>query len=131
MKILLRENESPVEARAWADIDRAITSATEEARAEGRLIIIELEAVNGNSISVVVGGDETVLGFVYRHRNPPYYASKGSTEDDEPVMTAYFLLAHHTEFPRNWVIPLKEVMSAVNEFCQSGELPKCIEWVEV
>jgi len=131
MKIVIHEKESPLEARTVADIDRVIESATEEASAKGLLNIIELVADNGNTIDIVVGGDETVLGFQYSHRNPPYYASKGNTDNDEPVMAAFKALIHHTEFPRKWVIPLKKGMSAIHEFFQSGDLPKSIEWVEV
>jgi hypothetical protein len=113
------------------DVDKVIASASEEARANGLLNIIFLEADNGNYMSLVVGGDETVLGFNYGHQDPPYYASKGRNKSDKPVMTAYMYPDHHTEFPRKWVIPMKEGLLAVREFCETGELPSCIEWTEV
>ena len=93
--------------------------------------IIELEADNGNTMYIVVGSNETVLGFGHGHGDLSHYASKGVATEDEPVMTAFLSLSHHTEFPRKWVIPLKKGLSALEEFCQSGNLPTCIEWVEL
>ena len=131
MKITVHQNEPPIEARDISRVHALIYSASEEARAEGLLNIIFIEAENGNYITLVVGGDETVLAFNYGHRDPPYYASRGENESEEPVMTAYLVLHHHTEFARKWVIPMKQGMLAVHEFCETGELPKCIEWTEV
>lgn len=130
MRIVIHESES-LEVRTVADIDRALASATAEACAKGLLNIIELEADNGNTMNIVVGGNQTVLGFRYGHGDLPNYASKGIATEDEPVITAFLSLSHHTEFPRKWVIPLKDGQSALEEFCQSGNLPTCIEWVEV
>ena len=64
------------------DVDKVIASASEGARASGLLNIIFLEADNGNYMSLVVGGDETVLCFNYGHQDPPYYASQGKDRCD-------------------------------------------------
>lgn len=131
MKIIIHENEPPIEVRDVTRLNEVIRSASEEARSEGLLSIIFLEAENGNYLGLVVGGNETVLSFNYGHKDPPYYASKGMDENEEPVLTAYVALHHHTEFPRKWVIPMKEGMLAVHEFFETRELPSCIEWTEV
>ncbi|MBW1673859.1 MAG: hypothetical protein JRJ45_09490 [Deltaproteobacteria bacterium] len=131
IKIAVHENESPIEVTDITRLNEVIYSASEEARAEGLLSIIFLEAENGNNLSLVVGGNETVLGFNYGHKDPPYYASKGKEENEDPVLTAFVALHHHTEFPRNWVIPMKEGILALHEFFKTGELPGCIEWTDV
>ncbi len=131
MRIVIHEKESALEVRTVADIDSVIASATAEACAKGLLNIIEVEADNGNTMNIVVGGNDTVLGFRYGQGDLPNYASKGIATEDEPVMTAFLSLLHHTEFPRKWVIPLNKGLSALQEFCQSGNLPTCIAWVEV
>jgi hypothetical protein len=61
------------------ELDRMIAMAAEEAQARGKLNIVFLDAPDGNELSLVVGGDETVLGFVHGHRDPPYYATRGAT----------------------------------------------------
>jgi hypothetical protein len=131
IKVTVHENEPPIEVQDVASVSEVISSAAEEACAKGLLNIISLEADNGNCLTLVVGDDETTLGFNYGHQDPPYYASKGKDESDEPVMTAYVALRHHTEFPRRWVLPMKEGVLAVQEFCETSELPRRIEWTEV
>jgi hypothetical protein len=80
---------------------------------------------------MVVGGCETVLSFEYGHLDPPYYASKGESDDDEPILTCFLTFQHHTEIPRRSVIPYANGMNAVAEFFDSGNLPTCISWEEV
>ena len=86
-------------------LDAALDKASIEARATGKLNIVVLGAPNRDWLSLVLGGDETVLGFNYGHGNPPYYASAGTDQTDEPLFTAFMGLEHHTEFPRRWVVP--------------------------
>jgi hypothetical protein len=131
MKIIVHENEPPIEVRDVTRLNEVVRSASGEAHAEGLLSIVFIEAENGNSLGLVVGGDETSLAFNYGHLDPPYYSSKGMDENEEPVLTACVSLRHHTELPRNSVIPMKEGMLAVHEFFETGELPSCIEWMEV
>lgn len=37
------------------------------------------------------------MGYNYGHGDPPYYVSAGQAQTDDPVMTAYVGLAHHTD----------------------------------
>jgi hypothetical protein len=131
IKITVHEDKPSVEIQDIASANEVISSASEEARAKGLLNVIFVEADSGNCLTLVVGGDETVLGFNYGHLDPPYYASKGNNESDEPVMTAHASFRHHTEYPRKWVLSMQEGMLAVREFCETGDLPKCIKWTEV
>ena len=80
---------------------------------------------------MVVGGDETVLGFTSGSGSPPYYASRGESDGVEPVMTCYLHSAHHTEFPRHAVIDREAGLAAAVDFFEHGELPRCIQWQEV
>jgi immunity protein Imm1 of predicted polymorphic toxin system len=129
-KLTIHEDEPQTETHSIVELDAAIASATEEAVITKRPNIVFVEAPNGNSISLVVGELETVLGFTYAHNNPPYYVSKGIAEGIEPVLTAYVALSHHTEFPRRSVIPWADGIRALHEFVESGELPAAIEWEE-
>jgi len=94
------------------------------------LNIIYIEAENGDALTLVVGGDETVLGFTYGHGDSPSYASPGPVADDWPFPTAYVSFRHHTEFPRRWVISMQMGMSAAKEFVETGRLPTCVSWAE-
>ena len=112
-------------------LDAALDEASHEARSKGKLNIVVLGAPNRDWLSLVVGGEETVVGFNYGHGNPPYFASAGATETDEPVLTAFMGLEHHTEFPRRWVVPDAAGRQAAREFLLTGERPSSLQWVEV
>ena len=131
MKITIHEKEPAIRVNSIEELDSVLFEAANEAKLGEKLNIIYLEADNGNAISIAVGGDETVLGFTYSHNNPPYYASRGISGDEEPVLTAYVYLEHHTEYPRRNVIPIALAISAIHEFIESGELPASIQWIEV
>ena len=129
-RVTILDDKPPIAVDDGLQLDDALREAENEARARGLLGVIIIEAANKNSITMLVGSStETVLGFDYRHG--PYYASKGISNEVEPVITCYLTFAHHTEFPRKFVIPVADGVEAVKEFIGSGELPTCITWEEV
>ncbi len=130
LSISVHDAEPAVRISTAAELERVIHLASEEARARKMLNIIYLKAANGNNLSLVVGGDDTVLSFTYGHRNPPYYASRGADTSTHPIMTCYVGLVHHTEFPREYVISFERGLTAAQEFAESGTVPQSIEWVE-
>jgi hypothetical protein len=71
------------------------------------------------------------LGFEYVHLDTPYYASKGESDVDEPILTCFLTFEYHTEFLRRSVIPNEDDVKAVAEFFDSDILPTCIKWEEV
>ena len=95
------------------------------------LAIAFLKAQNGNEISFVAGGKESVLCFTYAHQEPPYLASSGRGAEEVPVLTALACMEHHTEYPSTWVIPMAEATGALREFQNTGDLPQGISWVEI
>ena len=113
-----------------AALDATLDEASAEARAAGKLNIVLLTAPNRDWLSIVVGGEETVVGYNYGHGDPPYYVSAGQAQTDDPVMTAYVGLEHHTEFPRRWVVALALGRQAAREFLVTGKRPESIAWTE-
>jgi hypothetical protein len=130
LSISIHDRAEPTHISTLAELHGVLESAGEEARARGMLNVIFLGSPNGNSLSMVVGGAETVLTFMYGHRNLPYYASRGSAQDPLPNMSCYVGLVHHTEFPRTYVVPYAKGLGAAEEFAASGSLPTSVEWVE-
>src|SRR5262249_7613407 len=131
MRAVVDENQKALEVNGSKHLDVIIISAIERAKDEGILGIIQLINDNNDELQLVVGSHETVLSFSYGHGNPPYYASKGNLAVEEPVLTCYLLFQHHTEFLRKWVIPFEAGVLACHQFYESGNLPSCIEWIEV
>jgi hypothetical protein len=127
-RITIHDKASAATIVDASQLDRALSEASEEARSRGILGAVIIDAENGNSITMVVGGAETVLTFDYEHRNPPYYISKGAFDRDEPFLTCYLTFQHHTEFSRKNVIPYDDGAKAVAQFLDSGTLPANITW---
>ena len=127
-QITLYEHEPPVEVHSITELDTTINAAAAYARAQGRPNIIFVETTNGNSLSMVVGAEETVLCFNYGHQDPPYFVSQGDLNTDEPVFTAFVTMEHHTEFLRRNVIPLAAGRAALREFLRDADLPKSVSW---
>jgi len=131
LRVTVHDDRAPLQVEDTSQLEGVLNAASEEARTRKILGAVIIEAENGDSITMVVGGEETVLGFEHGHLDPPYYASKGPSDEDNPVMTCFLTFQHHTEFPRRYVIPFVEGVKAVNQFLVSGGLPTCINWVEV
>ena len=111
-------------------LDAMLDEASAEAHAAGKLNIILLTAPSRDWLSLVVGDEETVVGYNYGHGDPPYYVSAGQARTDEPLMTAYVGLVHHTELSRRWVIASRAGRQAAREFLATGTRPESIEWTE-
>lgn len=94
--------------------------------------IVELVSPTGERLGVGLGSDETALSWTGSSLDPPYFASKGSTEDEvEPVLVFFYKGDHWTEFPRHQAIPLEQGIAAVERFFQTGTRPDNIRWQEV
>ena len=131
LQVTVREGKAPVTVSDASELDRVLQAASEEARAHKMMGAVLIKAESGNVITMVVGGEETVLSFDSGHLNPPYYASRGTSDCDEPKLTCFAQFQHHSEFSRKYVIPLEDGLRAVRQFLCSGDLPTCIKWDEV
>src|SRR5688500_11440325 len=107
LRIAIQEQVPARTVTSPLELEGMLQDAALQAKSVGRLNIIFLYGPNGDHLSLVVGGDETVLGFNYGHGDPPYYTSDGADEGAEPMLTAYVGLEHHTEFPRRCVVPME------------------------
>jgi hypothetical protein len=112
-------------------LDAALDAASVEAKAKGKLNIVTLSAPNRDWLSLAVGSEETVVGFNYGHGDPPYFASLGNSQSDEPFLTAFVGLVHHTELSRRWVVPLATGRQAARDFLSTGERPSSLTWQEL
>lgn len=131
LRALVYEGQSLRPLRSVAELNELLREAAAEAKAAGRLNIITLYGPNDDHLCLVVGSDETVMGFTHGHGNPPYYASEGVVDDDSPVLTAYVGLEHHTEFLRRWVVPMALGALAAAEFLTTGRRPVSVRWAQV
>ena len=129
LQVTIHNNRPQVTVDNASQLNDLLYAASSEARIRNLLGSVVIEADNGNTMSIVVGGEETVVSFDF-DKDGPYYVSRGASSEDEPIMTCYLGFQHHTEFARKNVIPFTDGLNAVTEFLGSRVLPKCIKWDE-
>ena len=130
LRATIQESEPDRLLQSDDELLSALEYAAAQASNAGLLNIIFLRSSNGDQLSLVVGSDETVLGFQYGHGNPPYFVSAGTGTSDEPLLTAFAGLQHHTEFSRRWVVPMSIGRRAASQFLLTHARPSIVEWVE-
>ena len=128
VNVAVHSMQPSVVAEDQGALRQLLQSAQSEAAKLHKLNVVILESPDGNSLSIVLGGTDSVLTFTRADNMPPYLISRGSTEDVEPLLTCYVGLEHHTEFPRWSVVPLRNAMQGAMEFLSTGQPPRCIEW---
>ena len=131
VRVLVEESEPETMVRTVRELEEALSHASFGAKQAGLFNIVTLTAPNGDWMSLVVGGDETVVSYNHGHGDPPYYASLREADSDDPAFTAFVSLKHHTEFPRRWVVPMSSGWQAAAEFLETGRRPTNLRWVEV
>ena len=91
--------------------------------------LINLSGPYGRSLSIGIGSEESVASW-HETLNPPYFASKGSSEEAEPVLVLFYG-GHWSECPRRHVVGRDAALEAAGIFVETGVRPDNIEWVEV
>jgi Immunity protein Imm1 len=110
------------------DVHDALMQAENEAHSSGRMAIVDFEAANGNTISLIVGGhDDTALSFRYAGDVDPRFLSLGDRAATGSVAASRDF-NHPIRCPRSALISRIAGLAALDEFAVTNELPACIEW---
>jgi hypothetical protein len=112
------------------DLQAAVEDVAGEAMAAGRLHLVEFQAENGNSLSIALGGAETVLIFGCPENDPPYRTLRGPEDTLEPILECHSLGVHRVDVPRRFVIPADQGVSGLKSFAATGEQPEGSGWEE-
>jgi hypothetical protein len=84
---------------------------------------------NGDSLSIGLGANVTVLNYVRGDQNPPYYTSSGGTDADETI--SFLFGAEWSEYPLKFAVSISTGRAAIKRFCETGQLLESVVWVEV
>ena len=90
---------------------------------------MEVISPTGDSLSIGIGSDMSILHFVAASGDPPYYASVGDEDADDVVVFEF--RGEFTEYPRRQCIPTDQARQVVREFVDKGTLSRDIRWEEV
>jgi hypothetical protein len=111
-------------------LEEAVDEIARGARAMGHRHLVEFRAENGNTLSIALGGEETVVIFGCPHNDPPYYTLRGTDTTLDPLFDCHSFGQHVVELPRWFVIPIEEGKRAIRAFAASGERPQWGSWDE-
>jgi hypothetical protein len=110
------------------DVHDALMQAENEADASGSMALVDFQAANGNTISLIVGGhDDTALSFRYAGDVDPRFLSVGDGNAKGTVPCSRDF-NNQIDCPRSALISRIAGLAALDEFAVTNELPACIEW---
>jgi hypothetical protein len=121
----------------WAEGEAAEIQSAEEldtlldalhAQAASEPFIAEVVLASGESLSVGLGSERTVLNWVSSTGEPPYFGSQGDPNATGVVVFRYF--GSLSEFPGTSAIPVETGRRAVREFLVAGHRPETFAWAE-
>lgn len=128
-KIRWRDDEDGHLVTCDEELRYALAEAEQDAARQPLIAVVTLD--DGDSLSIGLGREISVLSFVGASGNPPYLSSQGRARrrDDENFVFHYF--GHWSEFPPSTAVPVEDAVEAVRYFCEHGELSPQVDWVEV
>ncbi|BCJ55411.1 hypothetical protein Asp14428_68860 [Actinoplanes sp. NBRC 14428] len=128
-------------AITWGDSasEAAVVSADEfrgrlielDQHAAARPFIVDVTIDNGDTISIALGREVSVLNFTSASKKPPYFASEGRPPESRDGVVRFEYFGSMTEFPEWQAISSSDALEAVCSFVAAGILPDNILWSEV
>lgn len=109
-------------------VERLLDRLHASCRTTPTLVTVE-RTDNGDSLSIGLGSDKSVLNYVRGDQNPPYYTSSGGNHRDEAI--SFLFGGEWSEYPLRNAVPVSAAREAMALFCKTGELSKNIMWEEV
>lgn len=127
LAIRLRATRKRLVAETETEVHAALTAAEQEADKVGKTGLVDFEAADGSTLSMLVGSAETLLSWRYPGDKEPRFLSLG---DPYAEGTIGFSRDFHDriEAPRSALISRAEALSALNEFIVSNEIPESVQW---
>lgn len=92
-------------------------------------VLVSVIRADGESLTIGLGRELSVLSHVPADLNPPYRASAGDLEGEELVN--YSFQGSYSEFPITDCVPIAKARFALREFATDGTLSATIRWHEV
>jgi hypothetical protein len=93
--------------------------------------IADLSNPEGDTLSIGLGRSQSMLSWISRSLDPPYFASKGQGSTGEADYVVFYAGGQWSEFPSSNLISKESAREAVREFFVTGRLPTNVEWEEV
>lgn len=128
-KITWRSDDAGLVVTSDDELRYALSEAGHDAARQP--LIAEVTLDDGESLSIGLGGEVSVLSYVGASKNPPYFSSQGSSRVRDGEGVVFFYYGHWSEFPPSAAVPVEDAVEAVRYFCEHGKLSPQLSWVEV
>ncbi|MBC8028373.1 MAG: hypothetical protein H7Y89_20455 [Steroidobacteraceae bacterium] len=128
LAVSIRATRRKLVAENERDVHDAVLHAENEAHTSDSMGLVDFQAANGNTISLIVGGhDDTALSFRYAGDIDPRFLSLGDRAATGTVPCSRDF-NNQIDCPRSALISRIAGLAALDEFAVTNDLPACIEW---
>lgn len=127
LAIRLRASRKRLVAESETEVHAALTAAEQEADRVGKPGLVDFEAANGSTLSMLIGGAETVLSWRFAGDAEPRFLSLGDAAARGTVALSRDF-KDRIDVPRWAMISRADGLAALDEFCASNEMPECVRW---
>lgn len=93
-----------------------------------RPILVDVTSDDGNTLTIGVGSELSVLSYVPANGDPPYLSSIGNPNDEGVVVFGY--MGEWTEIPTRNLVPAMLAREVMRHFVRTGELSDAVRWEE-
>jgi hypothetical protein len=97
-------------------------------RASDQPMLVDLISPAGDSLSIGLGRDKSVLTWVQANQEPPYFVSLSSDPVDGSIVFDY--RGEWSEFPARFALDTPIAKAALVDFFRTGSLPTSIAWTD-
>ncbi len=125
----LRWANSEMHVGTIDEMDALLDTLHDDAvRTEPMLVSVELMP-SGDSLSIGLGRDVSVLNYVAGTGDPPYFTSSGGPRGDATVH--FFYMGEWSEYLLENAVPVGVARQAIRHFWATGKLDPNVAWEEV
>ena len=118
-----------VEHQELVESVEALDRVLDAIATEGTPQVAQVTREHAGTLGIVLGAERSFLHHVPVHLEPPYFASSGDEDRDEPLVFSIDG-AQQTEAPWSATIPNDLAREATRHFFLTGELLPDVRWIE-
>lgn len=111
------------------ELREALNELNDSAKREP--FIADVIIQSGDTLSIALGRDVSVLSFTNSSLDPPYFASKGRPPRVGDGVVEFLYHGAPTQFPAWQAVPHVVAVEVVCLFVTQGVLPAVIDWTTV
>jgi hypothetical protein len=116
-----------IEFESIEQLDEILDQLSEKSKEKPCLVDVIIPS--GDSLAIGLGAEDSLLSFVSSSGDPPYFISKGESNDTENTVVFYWN-EEWSEFPKSSLISIESARCAIREFVRTGKLSDEIIWEE-